>query len=436
MAEAPANPPVALARIRAHLASPLFRNAYYLIASAGAGSLLGFLFWALAARSYPDESVGRNFVLISAMMVASSASQLGLGGVLVRYLPGAGASTRALVVRAYALTGVLAAAIGLGVALTADRWSSGTGFLGDGAWWVVAFVLATVAWTIFSIQDSVLTGLRQARWVPLENSLFSAAKVALLLAFAGVSGRAGIFLAWCVPVLLLLPPINLLIFRSLIPRHLATSREVPRPRGALARLAAGTYVGGMFLVGSTTLLPVLVGAELGSRQAAYFSIPWTIASGVQLVALNMTTSLTVEVAYDESKLRDYFRRILRQTLRLVVPVVVVLTAAAHYVLLAFGAAYAREGATCLRLLALSTIPNVVVMLGLSMARIQHDARLASLVPGAACALTIGLSLALLPGLGIAGAGWAALAAQLAVALWLLAGPLRPVVLARPRAGAR
>src|SRR5581483_1703139 len=111
VAEAPANPPVA---------------------SAGAGSLLGFLFWALAARSYPDESVGRNFVLISAMMVASSASQLGLGGVLVRYLPGAGASTRALVVRAYALTGVLAAAIGLGVALTADRWSSGTGFLGDG----------------------------------------------------------------------------------------------------------------------------------------------------------------------------------------------------------------------------------------------------------------------------------------------------------------
>ena len=71
MEEASGNATVTRTRIRAHLASPLYRNAYYLIIGAGAGSLLGFLFWTLAARHYSERSVGLNFVLISGMMISS-----------------------------------------------------------------------------------------------------------------------------------------------------------------------------------------------------------------------------------------------------------------------------------------------------------------------------------------------------------------------------
>jgi O-antigen/teichoic acid export membrane protein len=429
MEEAPAGTRLGRSRIGAHLASPLYRNAYYLIIGAGAGSLLGFLFWALAARRYSDEAVGRNFVLISAMMIASTVCSLGLNVVLVRYLPGAGTSTRSLILRTYGLTSALSAVVAVAVAFASGVWAPGSEFLHGSVWWVLAFVIATVTWTIFSIQDSVLTGLRESRWVPLENTVFSVIKIALLLAFVGAAPRTGIFLAWCVPVLFLLAPVNLLIFRLLVPRHLLSSSEVSLPPGTLARLAAGNYVGVLFRLATTTLLPIIVSLEVDARQTAYFSIPWTIATGLQLVALNMTTSLTVEVAYDESKLRDYVRSIMWQTMRLVVPAVVVLTVGAHYVLLAFGHAYAREGATSLRLLALSTIPNVVVMLGLSVARIHHDGRMALLIPGAAAVLTIGLGLVLLPHVGIAGVAWSSLAAQLAVALWLLAGQLRPVFFA-------
>jgi O-antigen/teichoic acid export membrane protein len=430
MEETSANAAVTKGRIGTHLASPLYRNAYYLILGAGSGSVLGFLFWTLAARHYSDDAVGRNFVLISAMMVTSSVCNLGLGGVLVRYLPGAGAWTGPLVVRVYALTSALSAVVGLGVALTSRLWAPGSAFLRGSVWWVLAFVVATVTWTIFSIQDNVLTGLRQARWVPLENSIFSALKVVFLFAFIAVSPRGGIFLAWSIPALLLLPPVNLLIFRRLIPRHLQSGYQVPLHRGTIVRLAGGMYVGGLFFIASTTLLPIVVAGDLGSQQAAYFSIPWTIASGIQLVALNTTTSLTVEVAYDESKLRGYFRGILWQTMRLVVPVVAILAAGAHYILLAFGEAYAREGATCLRLLALATIPNVIVMLGISIARLHHDALMALVIPGAAGASTIVLSLLLLPHVGINGVGTAVLVSQLAVAVWSLAGPLRPVFFAR------
>jgi O-antigen/teichoic acid export membrane protein len=395
---------------------------------AGVGSGLGFVFWALAARHYSPEVVGRNSAAVAAMIVVSGISQLGLNAILIRYLPNAGTSTRRLVMLTYTAAAFFAAAAGLVAALTSRGWAPTLRFLGSDGRWLVSFVVATVAWTIFSLQDSVMTGMRQAHWVPIENSLFSVIKVVLLVALASTAPRGGIFLAWNVPVLLSLLPVNLLIFRRLIPRHVRRAVTEPWYPRVIVRFATGNYVGSLFFLGSTALLPVVVANQSGARTTAYFYIPWTIATAIQLVALNMTTSLTVEVALDETKLRDYCRRVTLHTMRIVVPATVVLMAGAPYVLRAFGGAYASEGATLLRLLGLATIPNVIVALGLSVARIQHSSRTVLWIQGALCGLTLGLSILLLPRLGIEGVGVASLTSQMAVAGWLLTGVLRPVLL--------
>ena len=94
----------------------------------------------------------------------------------------------------------------------------------------------------------------------------------------------------------------------------------------------------------------------------------------------------------------------------------------------FGPGYAHGGGTLLRLLALALIPNVIVAIGLSVARIQHDGRLVILIQGALCVPIVGLSLLLLPRLGIEGVGVACLVGQTAVACWLMLGRLRPLLL--------
>jgi O-antigen/teichoic acid export membrane protein len=282
------------------------------------------------------------------------------------------------------------------------------------------------------LQDGALTGLRQARWVPIESSVLSVLKIGLLLILVSISPRGGIFLAWTVPVLMVLVPINFLIFRRLIPRHLEQGNDVKWDLRAALRLAAGNYIGTLLLLAATMLLPIVVAAEAGSRQTAYFYIPWTIWIGLQLVAMNMATSLTVEVAYDMSKLQEYVRRATVHTMRLVLPVVAVLVIGAPYVLRAFGPSYARDGALLLRLLAVAAIPNVVIALGLGVARIHHNGRLALLIPAATAVLMLVLSVILLPPLGIDGVGWATLAAQVAVAIWLLGGVLRPAFLSERR----
>jgi len=423
-------------RVRVHLSTPLYRNAYFLIVGAFVGSAFGFLFWVLAARHYSPDVVGRNSAAVAAMIVVSGICQLGLNAVLVRYLPVAGAATRRFVLLSYLITSATAAVAGLAAALTSASWAPTLRFLGADRHWLVAFAVATVGWTLFSLQDSVMTGMRQAHWVPIENSLFSAAKIALLVALAGAFSRGGVFLAWNVPVLLSLLPVSLLIFRRLIPQHVGRSSPTSLDPRKLVRFAAGNYVGSLFALGATTLLPVVVASESGARATAYFYIPWMIAAALQLVALNMTTSLTVEVAFDETKLRDYCRRVMLHTARLVVPMTVVLVAGAPYLLKAFGDVYADEGTTLLRLLALTTIPNLIVVLGISVARIQGNGRVVLSTQGVLCVLTLGLSYTLLPRVGIEGVGAASLVSQAAVAAWLLGGILRPVLFHGPSYGRR
>ena len=422
------------ARLRGHLAAPLYGNAYLLIAGAGFASGLGFVFWTVCARRYTPDAVGLNSALISAMILISGICQLGLNTVIVRYLPGARKASRRLVVVCYVATGAASVAVALVAGLTSSHWSPTLGVLADEGRWLGAFVIGTAAWTIFSLQDSVMTGVRQARWVPIENSLVSGAKIVFAIALVGSMPRGGVFLAWTVPVVLSLLPVNLLIFRRLIPDHEKYAGEpVSWDRSTLVRLAAGNYAGSLFFLASTALLPLLIANQYGAAATAYFFVPWTLAVGLQLVALNMTTSLTVEVAFDESRLREYCERVLAQTFRLVVPATFVVVVAAPYILRVFGHEYAAEGTTLLRLLALATVPNVIVALGLSVARIQHSGRMVLWTQGALCVSTLGLSLALLPPLGIDGVGLAVLVSQTMVAAWLALGMLRPILLKGRRA---
>ncbi len=104
--------------------------------------------------------------------------------------------------------------------------------------------------------------------------------------------------------------------------------------------------------------------------------------------------------------------------------------AAPVILGAFGARYVHAGAPVLRLLALSTIPNGIVALGLAVARIQHRGGVLVAIQAAECVPLFGLTAILLTSRGIVGVGIAFLASQTAVAIALLASVLRPLLQSR------
>ncbi|MCB0061267.1 MAG: hypothetical protein KDE19_04110, partial [Caldilineaceae bacterium] len=407
-----------LTQLFAHLRVPLYRNGYALMIGSATTSALGVAYWALAARYYPPEIVGVSSAVLSAMMLLAGIAVLSLPGALVRFIPQAGDRTRSFVLTTYVISVGTAAILSSIFCLTAGRWSEQLAFLQEDRMWFGAFVLATVAWCIFSLQDSALTGLRQAIWVPVENTLFSVAKIGLLLLLAGPIPQWGLFTAWTIPVIIALAPINYLLFQRWIPQHSAQAQtsagalqatgSAGFTYGAVQRYVIGNYPGTLLYLAYTMLLPLLVTHIAGSRANAYFFIPWMIASGLQLIALNLTTSLTVEAARDEAKLALYCYRILQQSLKLLLPLILLVSFAAPWILLVFGTDYRDAGTALLQLLALSSIPNAVVMLYLSFVRIQNRVGGVIFTQGALCILLLGLSYVLLPQWGITGIGWASL----------------------------
>jgi O-antigen/teichoic acid export membrane protein len=386
-------------------------------------SLLGVAFWALAAHTYSAHEVGLNAAAISAMTLVSGLCSLGLSAVLVRYLPIAGTATRKLITASYALTGALSLVVGAAVALGSDIWSPSLSFLSEPGW-VVGFALATAGTTIFILQDSVLTGLRTAKWIPLENSLYAGGKLVLLLALPALLASGGPFVAWNAPLLPAIVLVNYLIYRRLIP---ADQSFGELNRRTVVRMAAGNYGGNLFALAGNLYLPVLVANLASASEAAYFYVPWLFSLSLQLVAINVMTSLTVEAALDMAAVRRLARQALMHSLRLVVPLVAVTVVAAPWILLIFGQDYADAGTPLLRWLALGALPNVIVTLGISVARIEHKGSIVVGFPAAHAVAVIGLSALLLPSLGIEAVGIAWTGSQTVLAVLMLATVLRPVL---------
>ena len=404
-------------RLMAHVRMPLYRNAYALVLSSGIMSGLGFVYWIFAARNYSTETVGLNSVAISTMLFLSYISQLNLGSALNRFVPNAGRATARLVLRSYLASSLLALTVSLIFVLGIDIWTPALGFLRSRPLLVTWFTLATVGWSVFALQDDVLVGLRQATWVPIENTVFALAKIALLIGFASILPAYGIFASWSLPAVFLVLPTNFLIFRFLIPQHsrLSGDREMNIASKQITGYIAADYLGSIMWHASTSLLPILVTERVGPTANAYFYLSWTITYALYLVSINMGMSLTAEGAADQKNLPTYSLRVFVQAARLLVPVVTIIVLGAPYILLLFGRSYAEEGTTVLRVLALSALPNIVVSLAISILRVQRRVGMIVLLLGTLSVLVLSLSYLLLDLYGIVGVGMAVLLAQTAVA---------------------
>jgi len=400
-------------RLRSHLRVPLFRNAYFLMLSSGLMSALGVPFWALAAHLYSARNVGLSATMVSAMSLVSGAGTLGMSSITVRYLPAAGTRTRRFVVLSYLGTGSLTLVLAVVAASTSHLWSPSLRFLGDDTAWFVLFVAATVTWTIFSLEDSVMTSLHETRWVPVENATFAVARLVLVVTLAGAARRSGIFLACIVPGMFLIFPVNLAIFTRFLPRRASAQSSGPTWTVAeLRKMIGGNYLGSLWTLCASLLLPVLVTNEVNVSAAGYFYVPWMLTAGVVLVAANMSTSLSVETALAETEVRKHTLNAIAAILRIIGPAMLVIFIFAPQILSLFGPEYVKHGTSVLRILMLGAIPNAIGLVGLSVARFRHDGRLVAVVQILVAVIILGLSALLLPRLGIIAVGWAVLLAVL------------------------
>ncbi|WP_329128933.1 lipopolysaccharide biosynthesis protein [Streptomyces caniferus] len=385
--------------------SPLFRNAYALMLNTGVSGLLGLGFWLVAARFYTETAVGQGSAAIAAMKLLAGLTAVTLTGALARFIPVAGRGTGRLVLRTYAGSSVVVAAAAAVFLCTLDLWGPSYRFL-HGPLNGLGFLLAVVAWSLLTLQDGVLTGLRSALWVPVGNLAFSAVKLGLLVVFAAAVPTAGVFVSWAAAIAVSVIPLSRLVFRRLVPRHVRATERTARPPTLreMGRFLAGDYTGSLFSLAVVYLVPVLVASQVSAADNAYFYITTTIGGTVNLLALNMGASLTVEGAHDPAQLAHHTRAALRRMARIMLPVCAVLFVGAPHLLGIFGPGYAEAATPLLRWFAVGAMLRVVMEVHFAVLRAQSRTSGLAALQGLLCVLVLGLTLVLLPRMGLTGAG--------------------------------
>jgi len=400
---------------------PLYANAYALVANQVFSAGLGMLYWVLAARLYSAATYGASYAVISTLLLISGIAQLGLGAGLNRFLPRAGMGTRRLILLSYAA--VIATSIVLSLGFVALGGALGLeGVLGNGPLLAMWAVLAAVAWSIFRLQDAVLIGLRQAKWVFIENTIYNIAKILFLWAGVQLLANAGIVGSWFLPTPIVIVLVTWLVFGV----YTRSSRIDPTPADArpltlreVATTSGGDHVGSLVAEAATRLLPVIVIAILGAATTAYFSTAWLVATTLGLVAGSMTDSFTAEAAGDIANVRRYSHDILRHMAVITISGAFVLAVGAPLILRLFGKSYAAEGTMLLRWLCASSPLIVFNNWYLSYARLMGRIRMVVWLQALGAVLLLGLSWALLKPLGINGVAVAWMVSQGVTALWSL-----------------
>ncbi len=397
------------------LRTPLTTSAFYLICNAGLGSVLGSVFWLVAARLYPPRAIGLASAATGVLLLLATCCDLGLDYAQMRFASVNPHEAGKIANLSFTLAGITALAAGVIFLAGIGIWSRQFLHFNDIPAVLVVFALAAPAYTIGSLLDATLIAQGRSKFVILKNGLANALRFPLALGLIAF-GAAGLFIAmsgavsvvallsvpalrWVLPGYRYTPTVDLAMLRRLVPYGI--KNHVVNIVSSLPSL----------------LLPMIVLNVLGSATSGYFAIAWLLVQPITMVQASVSSALLSEGSRVEYRYMGEIRRALALTLPLICGVVLLGCVLAGPALGLFGGVYATQSAVLLRWLLVSTLPGTVNSLFQSRCRIERrSAPIAWLAIGSA-GITLASLFLLLPHWRLAGVGVAVTAGQAVPAIW-------------------
>jgi O-antigen/teichoic acid export membrane protein len=341
-------------RLVAHLKqNHMVRNSMYLLLSSGLQAGLGFAFWILAARLFSAPEVGRATSLIAATTLIGFIALLGLNSTLVRYLPRSEHKSTMITVAVLLVAG-FGAILALAYALAIPAIAPQLAFLAHRALFILGFVLLSALAAVNLVTDAVFIACRRAGINAfVDGGIGGIVKVLLVPLLAG-SGAYGLFCASAGGFAAAAVASLILIWTSLHNR--------PQIKGAvsamkpLLRFSGANYIGNVFSLVPTLVVPLIVLDRLGATRAAYYFVAFQVANLLYAGIYAVEQNFLAEGGHGEEDLPSLMRRSAKVLAVLVVPACIVVVAMAHPIMSLFGANYAAHGTGVLIAMALAAIP--------------------------------------------------------------------------------
>ncbi len=401
-----------------HIKKPLYKNSLFLIARIIARSGLGFVFWIIVTNFYSEAEVGWGSAIISAMDLLAILAISGFDAALIRFLPEAKKPVK-MINNFFTLSAIIAAVISAIFIAGLPWWSPGLKFIQQNIIFSIAFIVFVVCITAFRLSDYTFIARRKAEYVFYKSIIMLLLRLPLPVLLVIFFHSFGIAASWGIAIAITLF-ISTFIF---LPRIENTYKPVPTLKADIGnhvwRYSAGSYITSVFQSSTGLILPLMVLNLAGPQQNAYFYIAWMIASLLFSIPQAVSQSLFAEGSTSGKDLKTHVRRSFIFVFLILVPAVIVIFLAGKWFLVLFGANYSANSLILLRILAISSLLLGINRIYTSILRVNDRIKELVIITGFIAIGTLLGSYLLIPGWGLNGIGYAWLAAQGAVSIYVL-----------------
>ncbi len=345
-----------------------------LVSTQAATSVLGLLFWSLAARQFSVAAVGVGGAAVSLMTLLGTLGSLGLGTLLIARLPHTDQGSRRVLVRtALAVAAGAAAVLALAAPLIAIHvfGLSDLSAVAGSPQRAVIFSVGTALMAVAIVLDQAVLVLGTGALQLERNVIASSAKLLALLALSvwGQTDGMTIFVAWLLGTLVSFPAVA---WRTRGGRALQTQKrlvDLSSLRG-LGRAAAGHHALNTTLMATLMLLPLIVTVSVSPAANGVFTTALQVSGFVFALPYAVAVGLFAAAEGDESQVLARMRFTVPFGLGASLLANLALFPLAPLVLAVFGATYADQGTTVLRILVLAGLPFVVKDHFVALRRVQ------------------------------------------------------------------
>ena len=422
------DPKPSRSRLNNHLNTPLYKNAYFLIANNATNALLGLIFWLLVARLFSDNTaeVGIGTTLTATVTFLAGLSTLGAGFGLIRFLSGTGEKAPKMINSCFtlsALTSLIVSLIFLGIV---GIWFKDLVFVRDDPIYAIIFILLTMVWTLFILCDYVFIAERTAKFTFAKNIIMNCFRFPFVILFAvvlgigafGILSSAGLATAIGLGIALL----------WFLPRVAKGYRPIPTLQrdmlGRIIRYSLSNYLAEMFWGAPILLFPLMVLSMLGKEMSAYFYMTWQLSTVLLMVPGALAASLFAEGSFEEDKLRSNTLKAMGLSIAILIPSIAGVFLLGNKLLSLFGPEYSENATTLLWILAVSAIPMGINSFYISVIRVKKDITRIIVVSAVTACFTLGLSYIFMTEFGLWGMGLGWLIGQTMVAIAVIVPLLR------------
>ncbi|MFG1989863.1 lipopolysaccharide biosynthesis protein [Actinoplanes sp. NPDC048988] len=401
----------------------LFLNAGSLIATTAITSLLGFVFWWVAARAASPEAVGQASAAVSALTLIGTIGMFGMGTMLISELSQLRGPKWELISTCLLVAGAAATVGGIAYVAVAQLWIPGLKEALGGQAGTVLLVVGIAVNAITLVLDEALIGLLKGPLQLTRNAWFAVIKLVLLAGLAvapiTVTGNE-LLLTWVAGIVASTAILGVALRR----RGLIDS---PRPRLSLLKgRGRSTFDHNLLNLASylpRAAMPLLVTAVLSASANASFYTAFMVLSMLAMIPGSVALTLFAVASGDRRALRSKVRVGLLICVGVGLPGSLLVVLLANPIMSVFGASYADAAGDALRILALTYIPFVFLHFFLAISRVHNRVRRAGVF-----ALFAGAAELAAAWYGGSHGGLTDLVAWFAVVLWIEALCVAPVVL--------